>query len=70
MSIKDLKKSSKPPIEQEKEIVARKKEADKLKHQSVIRFTDSELEQLNNLGLVYNGKIDNKRLREFIISKI
>lgn len=75
MSIKDLQnKSSKkpavkdlPPIE---EVKARKAENEKLKHQAIVRFNDLELEMLNKLGLVYNGKVDNKRLREFIISYI
>ena len=73
MSIKDLKKNQheKPPIKDEIEVKqGRKEEADKLKHQSVIRFTDRELAQLDNLGLIYNGKIDNKRLREFILNQL
>ena len=75
MGIKDLKKNQheKPPVKDDTEAPvkqARKADEDKLKHQSVIRFTDKELSQLDKMGLVYNGKIDNKRLREFIVSKI
>lgn len=75
MSIKDLKKNQheKPPVQDEEiktDVKARKADEDKLKHQSVIRFTDKELAIMDKMGLVYNGKIDNKRLREFIVSKI
>ena len=75
MGIKDLVKNQheKPPVQDDElktEVKARKADEDKLKHQSVIRFTDKELSQLDKMGLVYNGKIDNKRLREFIVSKI
>lgn len=74
--IKDLVKNQheKPPVKDELENQAvkqvRKLEADKLKHQAVIRFTDKELAQLDKIGLVHNDKVDNKRLREFIISKL
>jgi hypothetical protein len=72
MSIKSLKDTSagKSTPKQDKEKISRKLEEDKLKHQAVIRFSDLELESLDRVGLVYNGKVDNRRLREFILSKI
>jgi len=68
MSLKDLKPSNdpKPDIREVKEVKTRKKEKDKLKHTSSVRFTDTELVELDRIGLVYNGKIDTKRLRMFI----
>ena len=75
MSIKDLKKSdSKKPVVKDlpkvEEVKTRKADSEKLKHQAIIRFTDLELEELDKLGLVYNGKVDNKRLREYIIKQL
>lgn len=82
MSIKDLKKTTmkKPSVKDIAPVAAtpaapaktssRKAEEDKLKHQAIVRFTDKELAKMESLGLLRKGKIDNRELRDFIVSKL
>lgn len=73
MSIKNLKKVPKKKLSVEDVTPtkqSRKAEEDKLKHQAIVRFTDKELVKMEALGLLRKGKVDNRELRDFIVSKL